>query len=189
MKTAQIGRCGELLVQYLLLLRGIESAPMTTDSGIDLVVYSPTTAMPATIQVKTNLRAKPGGGKGKLALDWWLPEHGTAQLIALVDLSSQRVWLFLSHEIAALAQQRSSGRLHMIMATDATLAPRSDGRLIHDHQFDRFLLSERADQIFGTGIAQPHQATPNHALQRTAPRVTVAAISSPGALTPSHLSS
>ena len=29
---------------------------------------------------------------------------------------------------------------------------------------------------------------PNHALQRTAPRVTVAAISSPGVFTPSHLS-
>lgn len=40
LRTAQIGRCGELLVQYLLLLRGIESAPMTTDSGIDLVAYA-----------------------------------------------------------------------------------------------------------------------------------------------------
>ena len=76
------------MVQYLLLLRGIESAPMTTDSGIDLVVYSPTTAMPATIQVKTNLRAKPGGGKDKLALDWWLPEHSALPNLSLVDLSS-----------------------------------------------------------------------------------------------------
>jgi hypothetical protein len=29
-----------LLIQYWLLKRGIESAPMTTDAGIDLVVYS-----------------------------------------------------------------------------------------------------------------------------------------------------
>lgn len=32
---SQIGRCGELLVQYHLLKLGIESAPMTTDSGVD----------------------------------------------------------------------------------------------------------------------------------------------------------
>ena len=39
-------------------------------------------------------------------------------------------------------------------------------------------------------ITQQSKAeTPNHALQRTAPRVTVAAISSPGTLTSSHLSS
>jgi hypothetical protein len=29
-----------LLIQYRLLKRGIESAPMTTDAGIDRVVYS-----------------------------------------------------------------------------------------------------------------------------------------------------
>jgi hypothetical protein len=39
--TAQIGRAGELLVQEQLLLHGIESAPLTTDTGIDLVAYSP----------------------------------------------------------------------------------------------------------------------------------------------------
>jgi hypothetical protein len=39
--TAQIGLAGELLVQEQLLLHGIESAPLTTDTGIDLVAYSP----------------------------------------------------------------------------------------------------------------------------------------------------
>jgi len=38
--TQQIGRLGELLVQYELLRHGIESAPMTTDAGVDLVAYS-----------------------------------------------------------------------------------------------------------------------------------------------------
>jgi hypothetical protein len=38
--TAQIGRAGELLVQEQLLLHGIESAPLTTDMGFDLVAYS-----------------------------------------------------------------------------------------------------------------------------------------------------
>ena len=61
---AQIGRCGELLVQYALLSRGVESAPMSTDTGIDLVAFFPASKLPATIQVKTNHAAKPSGGKG-----------------------------------------------------------------------------------------------------------------------------
>lgn len=65
---SQIGRCGELLVQYRLLKLGIESAPMTTDSGVDLVAYAPASGRPATIQVKTNLRAKPGGVRARP--DW-----------------------------------------------------------------------------------------------------------------------
>lgn len=89
--TAQIGRCGEFLVQYRLLLLGVESAPMSTDAGIDLVAYSPTMTGAKTIQVKTNLKPKPGGGKGKNALDWWIPENSPAELVALVDLSEQRV--------------------------------------------------------------------------------------------------
>jgi len=78
--TAQIGRAGELLVQYRLILLGVESAPMSTDAGIDLVAYSPITKLPSTIQVKSNLKPKPGGGKGKVALDWWLSDDSPAAL-------------------------------------------------------------------------------------------------------------
>lgn len=37
LSIAQSGRCGELVVQYTLLTRGIESAPLSTDTGVDLV--------------------------------------------------------------------------------------------------------------------------------------------------------
>src|SRR6267154_2155816 len=110
--TAQIGRAGELLVQYRLLLLGIDSAPMSTDTGIDLVAYSPIAKQPLTIQVKSNLKPKPGGGKGKAALDWWLPDDTPAMLIALVDLSEPRLWMFKSQEMVNLAQQHSSGKFH-----------------------------------------------------------------------------
>jgi hypothetical protein len=76
--TAQIGKCGEMLVQYRLLLLGIESAPMSTDVGIDLVAYSPRRQSAYPIQVKANLKAKPGGGTGKAALDWWVSETSPA---------------------------------------------------------------------------------------------------------------
>ena len=41
LSATQIGRCGDLLVQYELLLRGVESAPLSTDAGVDLVAYAP----------------------------------------------------------------------------------------------------------------------------------------------------
>ena len=59
---AQIGRLGELLVQSRLLELGIDSAPTTTDTGIDLLALTPKGAM--AIQVKTNYKPKRAGGKG-----------------------------------------------------------------------------------------------------------------------------
>ncbi|GHC08915.1 hypothetical protein [Thermomonas carbonis] len=149
LKPAQIGKCGELLVQYRLLLLGIESAPMSTDTGIDLVVYAPKLQTALTIQVKANLKAKPGGGRGKLALDWWVPEASPAQLVALVDLSTEMVWLLTHGELLSHAQQRSSGRVHFYMRTDPRPAPRKDKLPSHLHEFDHFLLSNRAQEIFG----------------------------------------
>jgi hypothetical protein len=150
LKSAQIGRCGELLVQYRLLLRGIESAPMSTDSGVDLVAYAPFATAPVTIQVKTNLKAKPGGGKGKAALDWWVAESSPAQYFSLVDLSREQVWLFSRDDLSACAQQRSSGRLHIYMYIDASHKPRKAGRLAYAYEFERYLLENRAHAVFGT---------------------------------------
>jgi hypothetical protein len=86
--TAQIGRSGELLVQYRLLKHGIESALMTTDSGIDLVAYAPLDKKAVTIQVKSNQQAKAVGGKGQKALNWFHLEISPAEMVALVDLEN-----------------------------------------------------------------------------------------------------
>lgn len=147
--TRQIGRCGELLVQYRLLRRGIESSQMTTDAGIDLVAYSPVRRQPVTIQVKANLRPKPGGGKGKLVLDWWLREDSPAQLVALVDLESERVWLFWHEEVAKVAQQRSSGRFHFYVYTDEAPKSKDGGLSTRVRDFDDYLIHNRMLEIFG----------------------------------------
>jgi hypothetical protein len=147
--TAQIGKCGELLVQYRLLLLGIESAPMSTDTGVDLVAYSPRLAQAITIQIKTNLRAKPGGGKGKAALDWWVSESVPATLVAVVDLSSEKVWLFKREELVELAQQKRSGRLHLYMYEDPAVKTRVKDHFSHVHEFERFIISNRVSELFG----------------------------------------
>jgi hypothetical protein len=147
--TSQIGKCGELLVQYHLLLLGVESAPMSTDTGIDLVAYSPTRKSAHTIQVKTNLKAKPGGGTGKAALDWWIPEDSPAEFLALVDLSDSLIWLLTHAQLAEHAQQRSSGRFHLYMYTDPEARPRKTDRLSLQWQFQEFLLGNHAHTTFG----------------------------------------
>lgn len=147
--SAQIGRCGELLVQYELLLLGVDSSRMSTDAGVDLVAYSPVSELPKTIQVKANLKPKPGGGKGKPSLDWWIPEGSPAQIVALTDLSTRRIWIFKMQEIAKVAQQRSSGKFHLYMNTDPTLRPRKTDRLSFAYEFERYLLENRSHELFG----------------------------------------
>jgi hypothetical protein len=145
--TQQIGRLGELLVQYELLRNGIDSAPMTTDAGIDLVAYSGVKGHSFTIQVKTNLTPKPGGGKGAPAIDWWVSEDCPAEFYAFVDLSTRRIWLLTKQELATSAQQRSGGRLHIYMYTNGeteSLAYARHG----DVRFSEFLFENRVSSLF-----------------------------------------
>jgi hypothetical protein len=148
LSTAQIGRSGELLVQYRLLLLGVDSAPMSTDAGIDLVAYSPRLREAVTIQVKANLKPKPGGGKGKAGLDWWVPEGSPADFVAFVDLSSQRIWVMKLSELPMFAQQHANGRYHFFISVDPTYKPRKTDRIVHAYEFERFLIENRAHAIF-----------------------------------------
>lgn len=147
LKTAQIGRCGELLCQFRLLQLGIESAPMTTDSGIDLVAYSKKRTDSFTIQIKTCLNSKPGGGKGRMALDWWIPTDCPANYVALIDIQTVRVWLFTMQELTEAAQQKPKGRLHFVMMTDSLAPARRDGKLHHDYDFQRYLLENSIPRL------------------------------------------
>lgn len=145
--AAQIGKCGELLVSLELLKRGIESAPMTTDSGVDLVAFSPRRKKPVTIQVKTNEKPKPGGGAGSPALDWWVPDDSPADLVAFVDLSTSRVWLMAMKEVPKHAQQHPARRYHFFMYVHPDFVGRKE-RPARDVDFERLLLERRVDQLF-----------------------------------------
>ena len=148
LSTQQIGKLGELLVQYRLLSIGVESAQLTTDSGIDLVAYSHSRRDAITIQVKTNLKPKPAGGKGKLSLDWWVPDNSPAELFALVDISEKRIWVFTRDEMKEKAQQQPEGRLHFFIYTDHSIKRRKDAPAASLQEFEEFLLENRIGTLF-----------------------------------------
>jgi hypothetical protein len=149
LSTQQIGKSGELLVQYKLLIKGVESAPMTTDTGIDLVAYSVKSKEAKTVQVKTQLKPTPGGGKGKPSVGWWVREDTPAQLFAFANLSENKVWLLTFKELEALAQQKSErGIFHLYMNMDPSLKPIKKDRLVYEYEFEKYTLENRVGELF-----------------------------------------
>ncbi len=69
-KTAHTGAWGVLLVQQQLLSMEIDSSPMTTDSGIDLLAYDSHSKKSFSIQVKTR-----AGEPNERRPDWKVKEN------------------------------------------------------------------------------------------------------------------
>lgn len=107
LNTAGIGSAGELYLQYRLALKGISSARMNVDSGIDLACYPPS-GVPFTVQVKTTLQSAPSGGRGELSLAIQFPDNEQSDYLALVNLATEEVWMFPTEDARALAQQHRS---------------------------------------------------------------------------------
>lgn len=95
----QVGKCGELLVQYELLRQGIESAPMTTDYGIDLLAFDPETHKAVSIQVKASGRHEDSTSRW---VEWNMPEECIADYVAVVDIERDMIWLFTKNEFNSI---------------------------------------------------------------------------------------
>lgn len=146
--TQHIGAAGELLVQYQLLKLGIDSARLTTDAGIDLVVYAPASGGATTVQVKTVERSMPAGGRGRLAIGWNFPHETPAQLMAFILLETDQVWLFRIKEAQQIAQQHTtSGVRRLYWYTDPE-TPQRDGVPLLQADMANFLLAKRAPLLF-----------------------------------------
>lgn len=145
-----IGAAGELLVQYRLLRLGIDSARMTTDSGVDAVAYTSLGAR--TIQVKTNHRFTPAGGTGAASVGFTFPAAGRFDLLACVLLEPETVWLFGRHRAIELAQQLSARGEHRLYwyGPDAAVAAR---RGLPWSALDEHLLENTAYELLGAPAA------------------------------------
>jgi len=124
--TQQIGRLGELLVQQEFLEIEIDSSPLTTDSGIDLVALCPKGKF--TLQIKTCLEGKPAGGKSKLAIDWHLPVTCPADFNAFVYYTERQVWIFTKSDLELFYKegfcQKTKKEYHLSMYLETNLSAR-----------------------------------------------------------------
>lgn len=119
---------------------------MTTDRGIDLVAFSERRNRTFTIQVKSNLIPKPGGGNGSPALDWWVNEDCPAELYAFVHIDGNEAWLLTREELALLAQQRPEGRYHIFMYLQMPERGTKHARATVEH-FQDFVLERRIGKL------------------------------------------
>lgn len=139
----QVGRCGELLVQYMLLKYGVESAPLTTDAGIDLVAYSGIRGNPLTIQVKTSTHLGPAGDKWLL---WQIPEDCPADYIAAVDLVRNRFWLFETEEFKLISRRAAKGELRLWWSLPEYESGRPKRK---EEQFKEYEMEAAIPKVFG----------------------------------------
>jgi hypothetical protein len=146
--TQHIGAAGEILVQYRLLKLEIDSARLTTDSGVDLVVYAPFDGSATTVQVKTVRAPTPSGGSGKAAIGWNFPHECKAEVLALALLSTDEVWLFTLAEAREIAQQHtSSGSRRLYWYTDESIA-QINGVPLKALDLEAYKIENRAVSMF-----------------------------------------
>ena len=136
-----IGFSGKYFVQSMLIREGLPCS--AGKDGIDLVVNLRKPRREFSVFVVSNLQPKRAGGKGKEALDWWIPVSTEADIIACVDLSALRVWLFERDELPKFAQQRTGSKYHLYMYTDKAVALRGKKSMKFDYEFESFKLENR----------------------------------------------
>jgi len=142
--SRQIGRCGELFVQYKLLSYGVDSSNLTVDVGIDLVAYSSIGGKPLKIQVKTS--SPHSDRAGEKYLRWQIPEACPADYIALVDLHRDKFWLIRTEEFKRKACRRTSGELDLRMSF---LGCESTRVKLKEEQFKEYEMDIAIPKVFG----------------------------------------
>ncbi len=138
---SMIGVSGKLFVNSMLLGEGIPC--VTGKNGLDLIITLTKPKRRWSILVTTNLKPKKAGGKGKMALDWWVTANNPADYIACVDLSTLRIWLFKNAEFPKLAQQKAGGKYHLYMYTNKQVALRGKKAMKFDYEFESYRLINR----------------------------------------------
>ena len=144
--SAQTAQCGVLLTRYKLLFQGVESVAMPIEIGIDLVAYSEKAGRVVPVQVRTNLKPTRARVRGRMALAWTIQRDTPAELAALADLSTNRVWLLTMEQFFDLAQQKRPRNAQLSLLTD--LAAGSEEDEAGFGQFEQYLLENRASELF-----------------------------------------
>ena len=144
--TQQVGRCGELLVQYKLLKHGVDSAPMTTDYGIDLVAFAHKTQPTVTIQVKATERHHTDATSAWV--EWAMPKKCIADYVAVVDLERDKAWLLGREEFESASQRTTDeGRRLWWYVPEPRYDSREPKRM--EEHYEEYRMDSSIPKVFG----------------------------------------
>ena len=79
-------------------------------------------------------------------MHWWLPENCPADLVAFVDLSTDRIWLMTMNDVREVAQQLSARGFHVTMYTE--YIPKKTGKKRPAVEYEKYLMEKRMNQFF-----------------------------------------
>ena len=109
MTRAHLGAWGELLVQQQLLTFGIDSARMTTDSGIDLLAYDAVSKKAFSVQVKTR---SPRSGGARYSWGVYETKCDAADLFAFsIKNRPDDVWYMTPQDLERFSTRRKNLRI------------------------------------------------------------------------------
>jgi len=142
----RVGRCGELLVQYMLLKQGIESASLTTDPGVDLVAFRDVRQKPVTIQVKTS--TPPSDASGSKWVRWDVPANCPAEYVALVDLNRNKFWLISAEHLWNIAKRPRDKDCYLWWYVPEYETKRGRRPAMNEEQFKEYEMDAAISRLF-----------------------------------------
>jgi hypothetical protein len=148
LSTREISETGKSLVRQRLTELGYHVSDVPRGTIAHLGVSRSPDAPTKSLWVSTNLKPKPAGGGGPPSLNWQIRRTVQADLFALVDLSTNRIWVMKAREVVTTAQQHNPTYHHMIMVVKMGWTSPPHTR-IRDDQFEHLLLERRIAELIG----------------------------------------
>ena len=99
-----INETGKILVQYKLLRSGIKSAGATHVEANSIVAFTKGSLTPKVITVQSIAEPEKSKVEGRRLLKWSLSHQTKSDFVALVDISTEKLWLLKHNEFHRLAR-------------------------------------------------------------------------------------
>lgn len=99
------------------------------------------------IRIRTCVRPKQGGGNGELCIAWTIKKDFQAGFIALVDLSSKRIWLMDKNELHENSQQCRNNNygIYMYLEHSVDIRNKKERNFVDD--FNEWILNKKIENL------------------------------------------
>ncbi len=81
-------------------------------------------------------------------MDWWIEKNTLTDVVALVDLSRNKVWMFTKYELIKSAQKKSIEKFHLFMYVDPSALPKKESVDVMEYEFENYRIENTVWKIF-----------------------------------------